>query len=101
MAVLNEGSTVGGKQIETIEGAQEKVDLVAKIIEEHTNITNENAHSVSNIQGLEGVLEKIKSELNQTINNIRSDSSKPFSVEVRNDDPDNAELGRMWIRSDL
>lgn len=32
---------------------------------------------------------------------IRSDSTKELVIEVRTSDPEDAEVGRIWIRSDL
>lgn len=60
---------------------------------EHIRIDKSNSHQISNIEGLENVLD--------TLEKIRSSQGKPLTLEVRKNDPVNPEVGRIWIREDL
>ncbi|WP_088832647.1 hypothetical protein [Paenibacillus tyrfis] len=39
--------------------------------------------------------------LKKDANAIRTDATKPLIIEVRKSDPENPEIGRIWLRSDL
>lgn len=92
MAQLKEGSTVGGKVIETVEGCQAKVDAVQASLNAHKADTA-NPHQVTKAQvGLANVD-------NMSALQIRTDSTKRLVVEVSSSAPTSPVNGQIWYDS--